>query len=1364
MLKKMMALLVAISCAFGAWADVTGHLSGTDFSPRDAGSFDTSLDDNGKDTGTNYWFTGDTSFVGTIVTNALEEKFLDFESNITNPLYRTIVNCGDATNPVQFTATPIGDGLFIDTHVQFTPYLVNDNHPAPTGSGEDKLIVWLRETEGENGANVTNLIVTAGYLDDNGDATPSNYVANISQDAASALCSGQHRLTIKSYENITTYSGVYVMGFVVYIDETAIEYEGNAFTDDCAFFPLAPTPAQWYTQNGGYNKLFPCLMNYGTDATPIASYSKLSGVGYAGMGKIGDVFFDTYATDYPKFARDDRMFSVEMGEGVTEYMYNNVRYTASSNLTAGATDSSVIISNVVYSSGYQHKDDTWYNTSSILGIQIVSNRVDASGKDYGTFYFADGDAFTLAGFQRNYLVVDGGTTNEYQTLFGNATENGAIVDAMANGTVFMLTKDTAIDEAGYHYIVVGENEHLTIDLNGHTLRGSSNDDSTYTIRNIGGYLTITDTSDSQTGAVLGSLYLEGEDLISNSMAVFSGEGAVETKLLAGKYESISEEKGSAVEITAGTYLDLSHASAADPFYLEGKLASGSTVTGWTEDDDLWYATVGLAGGITYEVSFSTNTFVVAEYTTNITAGATLPDAAIPAFTGGAWDLDPTNAVINAATNFNYTIVASYTLTYASDHGAIPDGETYTASTPDFALAAAPTAEGWTFGGWLIGSVVFDAGDTFVVADHLENTTATAVWTPTAYTLTYVTDKGTAPDAVSYTVESNNFALAAAPDPGVVGVQFAGWVIGSVTNEAGATFVVADHLENTTATAAWVALAPPKKFPQSDTAGTEYAGRDGTPALPFVIRKYDDLVLLKNAVADGEITTESFEVVSNITGVTDWVGIGTSSSVAFAGTLNGNGKTINVTFAAGAKYNGLFAFVNNATLSNLTVNVTAGAVEGETGGAAFVGKAYGSCTFAALKATGSLGSSSVPVTHNAASMVVSLNGNGGAFNFNNCTNEMAIYANYTKVGGLVAFRANAEDSAINFNNCVNSASINNISENAAECSGTGGLMGWTGYANPSKITVNGCASIGSVTATNGTASSIVGYNSVTPVMTGVNTVLASLKPSGTSTIGGCNWATVSGDIATFVTPVSTVDGIVTYKRMQSGDGSLGFTLADADASLTILTNFYGYTGTVTVDPTLTAQGYELVETADANGVTFTCAIPGPADPWAPTEQTDEAASNKVVSIFGDGSDVANHVTTLAEYGALVAYITNVTSEATVPTDLTKDQKAWMWKSFILGANPLFDDDVAVEITSLTANSEAGKWDFTVKVTEGESTDAYNVAADKVGALVKIRTSLTTGTWITPTSTNIEAIKPVGGNLIKVTVNFGDGASGFMKVSE
>ena len=197
MLKKMMALLVAISCAFGAWADVTGHLSGTDFSPLSAGSFVTGLDDNGESTGSTYWFTGDTSdFEGTIVTNSLGKKFLDFESNITNPLYRTISGCWGATSPSQFVTTPIGTGLFLDTSVQFTPYLVNENHPEPTKlSNDDKLIVWVRETEVDGDANITNLIVTAGYYDAFDGLSASNYVVSLSSAAVSELCSNTNRLS-----------------------------------------------------------------------------------------------------------------------------------------------------------------------------------------------------------------------------------------------------------------------------------------------------------------------------------------------------------------------------------------------------------------------------------------------------------------------------------------------------------------------------------------------------------------------------------------------------------------------------------------------------------------------------------------------------------------------------------------------------------------------------------------------------------------------------------------------------------------------------------------------------------------------------------------------------------------------------------------------------------------------------------------------------------------------------------------------------------------------------------------------------------------------------------------------------------------
>lgn len=1361
MIKKMMALLVAISCAIGAWADVSGHISGTDFSPRKPGSFDTSLDDNGEDTGTNYWFTGDTSFVGTIVTNALEEKFLDFESDITNPLYRTINNC-NGLSPSQFTAMPIGTGLFIDTYVQFTPYLVNENHPAPSAvTDDDKLIVWVREIEVENDANLTNLIVTAGYYNNFDEVSESNYVVtNLSPAEIATLCSTTNRLTIKSFSSITGGDDA-PAGFVVYINKKSLEYAADAFSGGSYVGNLDTTPAAYYEP--GRHRLFPSLM-----AGDQTNHDKLSGVGYAGMGKIGEVWFDDYSTDYPDFAGDDHNITIVKGEGVVSYVYNNITYTE--DYSTAVSVPTVTISNVVYntSAGYQHKTGTWY-----IGSQVVNNTSTADG-DIGTFDLANGNRLVLAGFKANYLV--GGT--EYQSLFGiEPTETTGAYNAAKNGGTIKLNKDILIDEGTHKQIVVGEDDDLTIDLNGHTLRGTSAEVDEPSIVNNLGTLTIIDTSVGQTGKVLGCLSYDSEndEWINNYKAIKStGEYVVSNALTAGTYELIiTDVNADKFVISAGSYI-CPHDDEEHPeihpaaFYLASYLAPGATVTSWTQDPvtEFWYAIVGGSAPTTYAVTFSTNSVPVAEYTTNITAGATLPDGAIPAFTGGAWDVDPTNAVINAATNFNYTIETSYTLTYVTEYGTVPDGVVYTASTPDFALAAAPTADGWQFGGWLIGETVCAAEDTYVVAEHLENTTATAVWTPVAYTLTYATDHGTAPDAVSYTVESNNFALAAAPVTSEVGIEFVGWVIGVTTNNAGATYVVADHLANTTATAAWAALVPPAKFPQSDTAGTEYAGRTGTPASPFVIRNYDDLVLLKNAVADGEITTESFEVVSNITGVTDWVGIGTSSSVAFAGTLNGNGKTIDIAFAAG-KYNGLFCYINNATISNLTVNVTGVTVSDKTGGAAFVGYAYGVNVLTAIKATGSLGTDANRVTHNAGGLVTYAVGPSASITYNNCTNAMDVYSTYTKLGGFLGWASGG--ASITINNGVNLGNLSSTNTKTSENNGVGGFIGWDGTGTT--VTINGAISLGTVANGSGFQGSFYGdRNSPVPTLTGVIQALDNQRLMGCNDVTPTpdyavtyfNWATVDGNVVTFVTPTTLVGDTVTYKAMQPV--STAFTLTADDASLTIITNFCAYTGTVSVDASLTAQGYERVETADANGVTFTCAIPGPTDPWAPDYQTDESASNKVVSIFGAGSDVANHVTTLAEYGNLVAYITNVTSEAMTPAGLSNAQKAWMWKSYILGANPLFDADVAVEITSLTANSEAGKWDFTVKVTEGESTDAYNVAADKVAALVKIRTSLTTGTWVTPTAGNIEAIKLLGGNLIKVTVNFGDGASGFMKVAE
>lgn len=631
MIKKMMALLAAISCAIGAWADVSGHISGTDFSGLSAGSFVTGLDDSGQDSGTTHWFVGDTAdFEGTIVTNLLEKKFLDFESNITNPLYRTISGCYGKSSPSQFVTTPIGTGLFIDTTVQFTPYLVNENHPAPTAvTAEDKLIVWVRETEVEDGANVTNLIVTAGYIAQNGNVSASNYVANLSSAEVSALCAGEHRLTIKSFENITTNPGAYVMGFVVYLDKDPIEYAGNAFADNCIFHLIA-TPARYYTQGGSNNKLFPSLLNYASSGT-VAEYSKLSGVGYAGMGKIGDVFFDTYSTDYPDFAADDLNFEVVVGDGVKSFDYQGQTYTTDTLFAVPPTTASVTISNVVYSDGYKHKTGTWHNNA------VVDNQVDENGNGYGTFLFANGTTLTLAGFLPNFIV----NGREYDNL------TDALTEALG-GYPLVLNNNIVITE-GDGSLCVGKGKTLVLDLKGHTIKGTG-DESTPTIVNDGGKLTIIDTSANQDGKVLNN---------DNSLFCLVSYSGSLTTLNAGIYEDIDntlDEYASTITIGGGTYKDAGATSSSSTFYLVERLADGSEVVDWNQIGGDWYATVSSATPVTtYAVTFSTNNIEVAEYKLNIVAGEKLPVDAIPAFTGGTWDVDPTNAVINAATNFNYTI-------------------------------------------------------------------------------------------------------------------------------------------------------------------------------------------------------------------------------------------------------------------------------------------------------------------------------------------------------------------------------------------------------------------------------------------------------------------------------------------------------------------------------------------------------------------------------------------------------------------------------------------------------------------------------------------------------------------------------------
>jgi hypothetical protein len=179
-----------------------------------------------------------------------------------------------------------------------------------------------------------------------------------------------------------------------------------------------------------------------------------------------------------------------------------------------------------------------------------------------------------------------------------------------------------------------------------------------------------------------------------------------------------------------------------------------------------------------------------------------------------------------------------------------------------------------------------------------------------------------------------------------------------------------------------------------------------------------------------------------------------------------------------------------------------------------------------------------------------------------------------------------------------------------------------------------------------------------------------------------------------------------------------------------------------------------------------------DPWAPAAENDEAAQGKVAAIFGADSPAATNITTYAAYTNLVAYVKAVKKDVVdfnAPEDLSDGEKDYIVDSLKLGAKPLFTDEPKIELTaaqpSTEPNAEAGDWKFEVEVTQDDVATAFEVAAEKVKALVKIRSDLKNGEWAAPQAGNIDAAEDTTfENEIKITIKFGNGTKGFMMIRE
>ena len=181
----------------------------------------------------------------------------------------------DVKNLAKNINTAIGDGLYIDTMVKFSA--MSDGAPEP--GNEDKLVVWLKEIEGE--PTTYKLMVTAGSIDiDNGEIVKQDYETD-----ATVLPDKWYNLKVKAIANVDAQgnliSGLGVSGFVVFIDGVAAKTDILPATGEGA--EEAFNSKYIDVVNEEY-ALFPSLID-----TATAGAAEITQLAFSGSGAIDTV-------------------------------------------------------------------------------------------------------------------------------------------------------------------------------------------------------------------------------------------------------------------------------------------------------------------------------------------------------------------------------------------------------------------------------------------------------------------------------------------------------------------------------------------------------------------------------------------------------------------------------------------------------------------------------------------------------------------------------------------------------------------------------------------------------------------------------------------------------------------------------------------------------------------------------------------------------------------------------------------------------------------------------------------------------------------------------------------------------------------
>ena len=439
-MKRAGITLCMLGTLLWATSSVAGTLSSEDFERLSEGSLDISGGAEGQ-----YWVSEEAEYgsMGDLaVVKAYAQGAAKPANNAGGLKYLAVDTGAPLQRYVQAGGTPldVGDGLYFEGDVQFTPY---DGETTVGADASDKLLVYLqvKESDDENGnvTATTNFVVVAGYYDMDNASTATNYVCAVPTNFDA---NAWHRLVVK-----TRLLDKRVV-FKVVVDGVPLEVDVKKGDEYSAVEDL------------GANE-FPSLKTTGNDKAKMAS------VGFKGQGSIDNI---TWTNDDPAPIAVKYVFKWDPDDGSPVVKVNGVEKTIENGkeISFNETDTLEYVFNAVAGKTADEPDVTKAN-----GVTTITFKVKSAGIklviDGVTEYVGDFET-AVAKLSEGVNAAGGDTTNI--TVVITLLADCSAAEVSQDDGVCLAPTNAVLDLNGFNLTITGAgffgNETLLIKDSGTT--------------------------------------------------------------------------------------------------------------------------------------------------------------------------------------------------------------------------------------------------------------------------------------------------------------------------------------------------------------------------------------------------------------------------------------------------------------------------------------------------------------------------------------------------------------------------------------------------------------------------------------------------------------------------------------------------------------------------------------------------------------------------------------------------------------------------------------------------------------------------------------------------------------------------------